>query len=94
MKNMANICTIPQNPQLLIIGGKGALTSAGYGGYVTVSISTPTSSVFINYTIEGSTPTCRPSVPPPSTVFMLFATAEVIIKCIEATILILSHVFV
>jgi hypothetical protein len=57
--------------------GYGKLTPAGYAGYVSVEISSSSSSGYIDYTVNGPSPTCQPAAAAKPAPFWLFSTAEV-----------------
>ncbi len=62
---------------LLVISGSGKLLPTGYGGYVTVTISTGLASAFISYTSDGSLPTCNSAPKQNPMSFVLFSSADV-----------------
>ncbi len=66
---------VPLQPP--VISARGSLTSRGYKGYVVVSLTTESTPAYLNYTTEGTTPTCNTAVAPPPRPFLLTATAEV-----------------
>jgi hypothetical protein len=75
-----NMIATLQNLAAVVISGKGTLTNVGYSGYVTVTVSTVSTSPssFINYTVDAAAPTCRPTETRPPTTFFLSSTGEVL----------------
>ena len=68
---------LPAAANQVVISGSGTLTATGYKGYVTVTLSMAPSGTYINYTVDGSQPTCQPAVAVPPTSFVLTGTAKV-----------------
>jgi hypothetical protein len=66
--------SIPISPS---ISGKGTLKDTSYAGYVVVTVSTASTSAFISYTVDNTSPTCNPGATRQPTSFTLSATSEV-----------------
>jgi hypothetical protein len=74
-----------------VLSASGMVTSTGYQGYVTISISAVGPSLYINYTHNGVMPTCDLAATPPSASFVLTSTAEV---CLHLVFVCVSRVLV
>jgi hypothetical protein len=70
-------------PLPVVFSAKGTLKATGYAGYVIVTVTTSSTSAFINYTVDGPEPRCTLDSTRLPTSFSLYATSEVTMLSVQ-----------